>query len=255
MGKTKKKNNAWRARSAAGALGAAFFLQAPSAQADPADKVYLPTVEQGEWELEVRGGWQKWRNHDDDRERQFVLDVGYGFTSWWKTELAVGVTQLPGTSTRLDEIEWENIFALTEPGEYWLDVGLFAELAHDHAKGRNAVALGPMLQKEFGRLQANANLVFERRLGAHADPGAEISYAWQVKWRGNSRFEPGVQGFGTLGRSNDFARETEHKIGPAFFSRTALGARNKIKFDAAVLFGLNHNVPNTAIRFNLEYEI
>jgi len=49
--------------------------------------------------------------------------------------------------------------------------------------------------------------------------------------------------------------ETEHKIGPAFFSRTALGARNKIKFDAAVLFGLNHNVPNTAIRFNLEYEI
>ena len=64
-----------------------------------------------------------------------------------------------------------------------------------------------------------------------------------------------MQGFGTLGRTNDFAHETEHKIGPAFFSRTALGARNKIKFDAAVLFGLNHNVPNTAIRFNLEYEI
>ena len=33
MGKTKKKN-AWRARSATGALAAAFFLQAASAQAD-----------------------------------------------------------------------------------------------------------------------------------------------------------------------------------------------------------------------------
>ena len=106
MGKTKKKNNAWRARSAAGALGAAFFLQAPSAQADPADKVYLPTVEQGEWELELRGGWQQWRNHDDDRERQVIVDVGYGFTSWWKTELAVGITQLRGTSRPWRWIDW-----------------------------------------------------------------------------------------------------------------------------------------------------
>jgi len=255
MGKTKKKNNAWRARSAAGALAAAFFLQAPSAQADPADKVYLPTVEQGEWELELRGGWQKWRNHDDDRERQVIVDVGYGFTSWWKSELTVGVTRLPDTSTSLDEIEWENIFALTEPGQYWLDVGLFAELVHDRGEGRNAVAIGPMLQKEFGSLQTNVNLLFERQLGAHAEPGAEINYAWQVKWRGDPRFEPGVQGFGTLGRSNDFAHETEHKIGPAFFSQVVLGARHKIKFDAAVLFGLNHNTPNTTIRFNLEYEI
>jgi hypothetical protein len=111
-----------------------------------------------------------------------------------------------------------------------------------------------MFQKEFGRLQANANLLFERQLGAHAEAGAEIDYAWQLKWRGNPRFEPGVQGFGTMGRTNDFARETEHKIGPAFFSQAALGTR-KIKFDAAVLFGLNHNTPNTTIRFNLEYEI
>jgi hypothetical protein len=255
MGKTKKKKNAWRARSATGALAAAFFLQAPSAQANPADKVYLPTVVQGEWELELRGGLQKWHDHDDDRERQFVLDVGYALTSWWKSELAVGVMRLPGTSTRRDELEWENIFALTEPGENWLDVGLFAELARDYAEGRNVVAIGPMFQKEFGQLQANANLLFERQLGTHAEPGAEIDYAWQLKWRGNPRFEPGVQGFGTIGRTNDFVRETEQKIGPAFFSQVVLGARHKIKFDAAILFGLNRNTPDTTIRFNLEYEI
>jgi hypothetical protein len=253
MGKTKKKN-AWRARSA-GALVAALFLQLPTAQADPADKVYLPTVEQGEWEVELRGGFQRWRGHDDDRERQFVGDVGYGFTPWWKSELAVGVTRLPDTSTRLDEIEWENIFALTEPGQYWVDLGLFAELARDHAEGRNVVAIGPMFQKEFGRLQANINVLFERQLGAHAEPGAEIDYAWQMKWRGNPRFEPGLQGFGTLGRTNDFAHESEHKIGPAFFSRVNLGGSDKLKFDAALLFGLNRDTPRTTLRFNLEYEI
>jgi hypothetical protein len=253
MGKTKKKN-AWRARSA-GALVAALFLQLPTAQADPADKVYLPTVEQGEWEVELRGGFQRWRGHDDDRERQFVGDVGYGFTPWWESELAVSVTRLPDTSTRLDEIEWENIFALTEPGQYWVDLGLFAELARDRAEGRNAVAIGPLLQKEFGRLQANINVLFERQLGAHAEPGAEINYAWQMKWRGNPRFEPGLQGFGTLGRTNDFAHESEHKIGPAFFSRVNLGGSDKLKFDAALLFGLNRNTPRTTLRFNLEYEI
>jgi hypothetical protein len=254
MGKT-KKDNAWRALSATGALASALFLHLPAAQADPAAKVYLPAVVQGEVELELRGGFQRWRDHDDDRERQFVADVGYAFTSWWKSELAVGVTRLPGTSSRLDEIEWENIFELTEPGQYWVDLGLFAELARDHAEGRNVVAIGPMFQKEFYRLQANANLLFERQLGAHAEPGAEIDYAWQLKWRGNPHFEPGVQGFGTIGRTNDFARETEHKIGPAFFSQAVLGARNKIKFDAAVLFGLNRNSPDTTVRFNLEYEI
>jgi hypothetical protein len=254
MGKT-KKDNAWRALSATGAFATALFLHLPVAQADPAAKVYLPAVVQGEVELELRGGFQRWRDHDDDRERQFVADVGYAFTSWWKSELAVGVTRLPGTSSRLDEIEWENIFELTEPGQYWVDLGLFAELARDHAEGRNVVAIGPMFQKEFDRLQANANLLFERQLGAHAEPGAEIDNAWQLKWRGNPHFEPGVQGFGTIGRTNDFARATEHKIGPAFFSQAVLGARNKIKFDAAVLFGLNRNSPDTTVRFNLEYEI
>ena len=253
MGKTKKKD-AWRTWSATGALTALLSLQLPTAHADPAAKVYLPSVVEGETEVELRGGYQRWRDHDDDRERQVIVDVGYALTSWWKSELAVGVTRLPGTSTRLDEVEWENIFALTEPGQYWLDVGLFAELARDHAEGRNVVAIGPMFQKEFGRLQANANLLFERQLGTHAEPGAEIDYAWQLKWRGNPRFEPGVQGFGTIGRTNDFARETEHKIGPAFFSQAALGAR-KIKFDAAVLFGLHRNTPDTTIRLNLEYEI
>jgi len=254
MGKTRKANP-WRALSATGALTAALFLQPPNAQADPADKVYLPTVVQGEWELELRGGGQKWRDHDDDRERQFVVDVGYAFTSWWKSELAVGATHFPGASTRLDEIEWENILALTEPGQYWADLGLFAELARDHAAGRNVVTIGPMLQKEFGSVQANVNLLFKRQLGSQADPGSEIGYAWQVKWRGNPLFEPGVQGFGTIGRTNDFARATEHKIGPAFFSQALVGGRNKLKFDAAVLFGLNRNSPDTTLRFNLEYEI
>jgi hypothetical protein len=249
-----KNKNARRALSATALLAASFALQAPTAQAGPADKVYSPSVEQGEVELELRGGYQWWHNHDEDRARQAVFEVGYGLTSWWMSELGISVAGQPGTSTRVDEIEWENIFALTEPGKYWADLGLFVEFAHDRVEGRNAIEIGPLVQKEFGRVQANGNLFFERQLGSGAEPGAEIEYRWQVKWRGNPLFEPGLQGFGTLGRTNDFGHATEHKVGPAFFGQAPVGG-HKLKYDAAVLFGLNSNTPDTTVRFTLEYEL
>ena len=254
MGKTRQENTR-RSLTASIAVAAALLLQAPVVEADPAAKVHLPGVVQGEVEFELHGGQQWWRDSEDDRERQFVGEIGYGVTSWWKTELGAGTTRLPGQSYKLDEIEWENIFALTEPGRYWMDLGLFAELAYDHPVGRKAIALGPMFQKEIETFQGNLNVFLERQLGAGAEPGAEIKYEWQVKWRGNPRFEPGLQGLGTLGRTNDFGHQTQGNVGPAFFGQIPTGGRSKLKYDAAVLFGLNRSTPDTTVRFQIEYEI
>ncbi|HSS71194.1 MAG TPA: hypothetical protein VLQ46_11170 [Casimicrobiaceae bacterium] len=254
MGKTRKGSTP-RGLIAWAVVAAALSQQSALAHADPAQKVFVPTVVQGEVELELLGGYQWWRNNEEDRLRQFVGELGYGLTSWWKSEIGIGTTRLPNESYKLDELEWENIFALTEPGQYWLDLGLFAEFAHDYAVGRNAVKLGPMFQKEFGSLQTNLNVLFERELGAGAEPGAGVAYQWQLKWRGDPRFEPGVQGFGTLGRTNHFGHETEASIGPAFFGQILTGARSKLKYDAAVLFGLNKNTPDTTLRFQIEYEM
>ena len=253
MGKTNKRSTphgltVW-------AVVATALLQTSIASADPAAKVFEPTVVQGEFELELLGGYQWWHNNDGNRLRQFVGEAGYGVTSWWKTELGVGTTRLPNESYKLDELEWENIFALTEPGQYWLDLGFFAELARDYAEGQNAIKIGPMFQKEIGSVQANVNVFFERGLGAGAESGAEVSYQYQLKWRGDSRFEPGLQGFGTMGRTNDFGHDTQSNIGPAFFGQIPTGGRSKLKYNAAVLFGLNHNTPDTTLRFQIEYEM
>ena len=153
-------------------VNAIFLCHQPFAHADPAAKVLLPAVVQGELEFELLVGFQRWSNQDGDRERQFIGEIGYGVTSWWKTEFGVGTTRLPGQSYRLDEIEWENIFALTEPGQYWLDLGLFAELARDYGAGKSAIKIGPMLQKQIGPVQTNLNMLFDRELGAEAEPGA-----------------------------------------------------------------------------------
>jgi hypothetical protein len=238
-----------------GAAAALFAAQALVARADPAAKVHLPSVVQGEVEFELLGGYQWWRGEDDNRERQFVGEIGYGLTPWWKTELGVGTTRVPHQSYRLDEIEWENTFVLTEPGQYWLDLGLFAELAYDYPERRSAIALGPMFQKEIGAFQANLNVLFERALGRNAETGAAVNYEWQVKWRGNPRLEPGVQGFGTLGRTNDFGHETQASIGPALFGQISTAPRRKLKYDAALLFGVNKNTPDTTFRFQIEYEL
>ncbi|TMH36448.1 MAG: hypothetical protein E6H66_04935 [Betaproteobacteria bacterium] len=255
MGKTEEKGIDPRGLTAPMLAFCALLLQPAIATADPAAKVHLPTVVQGETEFELLGGYQWWRNNEDNRLRQFIGEVGYGVTSWWKTELGAGTTRLPNESYKLDEIEWENIFALTEPGQYWLDLGLFVELAHDHPDGRNAIAIGPMFQKEIESMQANLNVFFERELGAGADPGAAVNYEWQLKWRGDRRFEPGVQGFGTLGTTNNFGHETASRIGPALFGQVSTGLRSKFKYDAAVMFGLNNNTPNTTLRFQIEYEL
>ena len=258
MGKTDQGSNRKGSTSRGLIVWAAavtLSLSASIAAADPAEKIFVPTVVQGELEFELLGGYQWWHDNEENRLRQVVGEIGYGFTSWWKSELGIGTTRLPNESYKLDEIEWENVFALTEPGQYWLDLGLFATFARDYAEGRNTIKLGPMLQKEFDALQGNVNLFFERQLGAGADPGAKISYQWQLKWRGKPRFEPGLQGFGTLGRTNDFGHQTEAKLGPALFGQILTGTRSKLKYDAAVLFGLNKNTPDTTLRFQIEYEI
>jgi hypothetical protein len=252
MGKTKKGRS--RRGLIAPAVVATALLSPTAVQADPAAKVHTLEIEQGEFALELRGGQQWWRNNEEDRKRQFVGGIEYGVTSWWTTELEAGTTRLPNESYKLDEIEWENIFALTERGRYWLDLGLFAELARDRPEGRNQIEVGPMFQKEIDALQGNLNIIFERQLGARAEPGTEIDYEWQVKWRVNPRFEPGLQGFGTLGRTNDFGHAIEARIGPAFFGQIPAG-RGKLKYDAAVLFGLNSNTPDTTVRFEIELEL
>lgn len=241
-------------RIAAAFLCAGLVVICSDAGADPASKVYTPAVVRGEWELELGGGYQQRRDHDGDRERQTVVDVGYGVTPWWKSEIATAYTALPGGGWHHDETEWENIFTLAEPGENWVDVGVFAEYARDHATHRNVLEFGLLLQKDIGRVQANLNVLFVRELGSSGETGAGVEYAAQLKWRGNSYFEPGVQALGGLGRTNRIGTDADHRVGPAFFGQTSLADRQKLKYDAAVLFGLNGNAADTTFRFTLEYE-
>lgn len=235
-------------------LAFAFAFSASSAHADPASKVYLPQVVYGEWELELRGGFENWNHSDGDNAQQYVFDIGRGVTSWWFSELALFYSNAPGAGgAQWEEFKTENIFQLTQPGQYWLDLGLIAELVRNRAEGVNEIEIGPLFQKEVGNEQFNVDFEFERQLTRGAK--TELTYAWQWKHRGNPRAELGLQGFGELGEVGDLGQEHVHKIGPALFGQARLAGNDKLKYDAAVLFGMTRSTPDVTLRLQLEYEM
>jgi hypothetical protein len=229
------------------------LLAAPVAHAGPADKVYAPIVEQGETELEFRGGYRDFDGAPS--EHAFVFDVGYGVTSRWKTELVLEYAAEDGNPGTLEAWEWENIFVLTEQGKHWVDVGVFFEYENVFAAGPDEVKIGPMFQKEIGPTVANLNLLFEREVGDDASDETELAYSWQVKWRGKESLEWGLQGFGGLGEIDHLGEEDEHILGPALFGVKRLASGNKFAYNGAVLAGLNAAAPDVTVRFELEYEI
>lgn len=231
------------------------LLTVGAAHAGPADYVHTPNVEYGEKEIELHLGTL--REHGEDRESAAVFAFGMGVTEHWFTELLTEFERTGGDATKLEAVEWENIFQLTERGQYPVDVGVLFEVERpmDHAEGWE-VKLGPLLQTEFGKVQVNFNPILERHFDAEEKSETELTYQWQAKYRLMQSFEFGAQGFGEVGKWNDWEKSDEqtHKAGPAIFGKLPLGNHDAFKYNAALLFGLNRHTPDHTLRATLEYE-
>lgn len=227
--------------------------------AGPASKVYTLNIEAGETELEFLGGTYDDNNNGVDGERAWKVAVGHGMTDWWKSEVEFEWEKEPDEGTKYTEVELVNIFRFSEPGEFFVDIGLFTELKFsDESDDANKLEIGPMFQKEIGRTVNNLNLIWVRDYGSNADHDTEFEYTWQSRWKGDPRLEFGVQGMGETGNWDDMnsGHDQEHKMGPAVFGQFKTGpGNNKIKYDAAVLVGMTDDTPDTTLRFQLEYEI
>lgn len=237
------------------ALIATSGLLAPVPRADAAHIVYSPVVEEGEIAVEVRGH-QDFDSRDDvDGSEQFKVDLEYTPTSWWRTEVLGEWEKAPGESLEATEVAWENIFQLTPQGKYWMDFGLLAEYAHSLEKdGDDALELGLLAEKQLSSTVLTANLVFERAFDDGAE--TEMEYAARYRWRVSQAFEPGVEIHGELGDWGDNGgfSEHEHEAGPAVMGKLGTGTHSAFKYEAAVLFGLTEESPDTTFRLLLEYE-
>ncbi|MEI7969026.1 MAG: hypothetical protein WCJ69_08570 [Betaproteobacteria bacterium] len=236
-------------------LGLTCISFVTSVRADPSDYLRLPTVHEGEKEVDFKSGAQ--RNRDGTSDTATSLGLGMGVTSWWFTEVYAKMKRHPGESNDLDAWEWENRFQLTETGRYPADLGFLFEVERpkDRSEGYELL-YGPLLQKEWDRIQGNLNLLFEQHIRAAAPAVTEMRYQMQLKYRQMPQFEWGVQAFGAFGKWNDWNRSSsqEHKLGPALYGRFKTGAGQAFRWNAALLFGTTNTTPSKTLRVQAEYE-
>lgn len=173
------------------------------------------------------------------------LGFGYGVTSRWYTEVSAVWLRLHGRSDRLAEIEWQNDYMLTQ-GQYPFDLALHTTIGRSDARGANgahsySTEIGPVLQTEVWRTQFNFNVFLQRDYRTGEPEQTQLVYQWQVKQRWKSWLQPGIQGFGEVGKWNDWLPEKQrsHRLGPAVFGSRDMGAGQQLKYEAAWLVGRN----------------
>jgi len=216
--------------------------------------VYSPLVEAGEKAIELRGHYDFDGSKALDGGQAYKVEFEWAPFSRWLTEVLVKYERAPGESLDATEIASENIFQLTEQGQYWADFGVLAEYAYSLEDGAaNTLEVALLGQKDFGRNEVRVNLVFEQPLESGAD--LEMEYRWQYRYRLSERFEPGIEMYGGAGEWGEFGSFDDHEqqLGPAAYGkfRTTDGA---IKYELGLLFGLTQQTPDTTVHFLLEYE-
>ncbi|MBI3419283.1 MAG: hypothetical protein HY053_04030 [Proteobacteria bacterium] len=242
------------------ALALAFlpFLATP---AHAVDKLYSPYVEQGEWELEYFGSRSvdAQGGKDDAQKQQFSM--GYGVTEHWRTEVYAKYEKEPQKNLAFDAYEWENIFQLTEQGEYWLDAG--ASLAYEwtpQSHRADTVEARLLLAKDFDETSHLLNIILEKDVGSGPKADLEGALIWSSRYDYNSFFQPGFEinsDFGELKHARHF-KDQEHYIGPAAYGKIPLkmfGQFDALKYRVGYLFGVSDAANQGQAIAQLEYEL
>ena len=218
-------------------------------------KVYSPRVEQGELELEARGNYDFDRAEENDGAQKQKYAVGYGVTKHWATELYGEIEKVPEEKENFEftSLEWENRFQLFEPGEKFIDMGLYVAFEHSFEKDSPDILEWKFLfEKELGRFTHTANIIFEKEVGGDRQKDLEGGFAWSSRYRLNQYFQPGFEyhiDAGELSESIPFKNQ-EHMAGPVIY-----GKLGPVKYDVGYLFGVSRAAVDGELKWILEYEV
>ncbi len=235
--------------------GAAAVLLSVTAFHD-AHAFYIksPYVEQGVLEVENKNRFDMDKRPAENGFRQHVIGVGYGFTSWWSSELNGEWEKEAGHGYKYTATEIENTFQFTEQGEYLIDVGglLSYEFSHEQG-GADKVEAGILLGKKFTDWTHLANIIVEQEVGDHKNANPEYDVKWQTLYNYSSFVNPGVEYYGEFGEvthSQGWDAQ-KHRFGPVIAGKLGHG----VEYNIGWLFGISNGASDNAIKLNLEYEL
>lgn len=235
----------------------AGLVLSPVCFAGPADYVYTPHIERGELELDVKYGAAS--SNAGVHPQAASIGLGYGVTEHWVTEGYLKQKHNAGGDSTY--LEWENRFLLAGGDGGVVDLGWVTELEAPLTRGAPwEWRVGPLFQSMAGKLQLNGNIIFERAIGGvDEDSVAQVTnlgYQWQMRYRAGGGTDLGLQGFGELGKWDQWSATAEqnHRMGPVVFGKLKLGEELTIKHSAAWLAGVTKAAPKSTLRFQAEYE-
>jgi len=220
-------------------------------------KVYSPTVEAGEYELEMRGHTTFDSDSSRDDQQAYKLEGGYGIGQRWFTALGTTLEKDDNGNLQSQEVFWENIIQLTEQGEHWLDAGLYLEYAVARGAGTaDELETKLLLEKSVGSFLHTANLVFVRNIGSGADNATYFEYAWRSKYYISNALEVGIEAYGETGEIGHAlpSDQQDHRLGPVISGKFGHGNEGKWKYELGYLFGVSDAAPAGTLKFVLEYE-
>lgn len=222
--------------------------------------VYPAAIEAGERAIEIRGA----RQIDDDDELDgsgvMKLAVETTMTDFWLIAPYLEFEKEGDEDLKLEAVEIENRFQLTPQGKYWLDVGFLVE-AEFHVDGEDKKKLryGPLLEKQFGRMVATTNFIFQNQFGSDAkdhDEDTLFTYMANVRYLLSPVIEPGVSAYGGIGALGEVEDSSDqvHQVGPSIQGKFPLGTATALKYRTEAVFGVTHGSPDATWVGHLEYE-
>lgn len=233
-------------------LTMALLLPGAAALADPG--YYLVTVYENEGEANVDFRYWNVKLPHSPETIWPEIGFGYGVTKRWYTELYASYIGSTNMATRLGSLNWQNDYLLTQ-GQYDFDLALHTDLIHNYGGRGKAFEYGPVLQTEVGRVQLNANAIFERTFHAPFSQPTQLKYQWQVKYRWRPALQFGLQGFGELGQWNNWAprKQQSHRAGPMISGILPIGTTDSFRYQASFLKGSVYGTRGTMLSMQLQY--
>ncbi len=228
-------------------------------------EVIHPEVEKGGWEVEALNGIVLDDVEDGDERSVHEFAVGFGFTEFWKTTIAVEVANPEGENAIVEAFEWENVLLLTSSGGHHdgdngeedhagFSLGVYTALEVPQEGGieEGALSVGPIFEFEAGPVSFIGNLFVEVPFENGVDAG--LAYAAQISTPLTEHFAIGLEAHGDVEEAFGDAApsdEQSHFIGPALFFEIEVGDL-VLEPRAALLFGLTDAAADAVLSFNLE---
>lgn len=262
-------------------------LQAPAARAQ--EKPYFVTYstdleEPGNLEIALKGLTASPK--DANAFVSPTLELEYGATAWWTTEVYAQGQSTVNDSTVFTGFRWENRFKPL-PREYWINPVIYIEYervsqadksilevtGHDsissfqvnngqsHGIIEKSIESKLILSSNFKGWNVSENFIAEKNLsnepwefGYALATGRPLTLAASPHkcWLCLQNFDAGAELYGGLGTRYSFGlKQTSHYAGPTVDFRTPAG----ITYSFSPQFGLNDNSIGVLWRFKISYEV